>query len=133
MNIYKQLGADLAPDTSLTQKPISIAETYRQQLKIIAQGIDVNINNLLNLATTDQLLGIVELHQDIPFCDPDGSLPMSLSGITLKVDNEVKEATWMLSFVALGFGTPAGTYRLHDLEIADVMGLLETVERIMAP
>ncbi len=127
MDLLNTLGADLAPDTSLTQKPITIAESYRQQLKIIAEGIDVNINHLLNLATTDQLEAILDKHESITWSSPTGGLPMELVGLTKSNDN------WMLTFGTVDFGTPAGTYKLHDLEIADVMGLLDSVEQVLAP
>ncbi len=110
----------------------TLTNTFREQLKTIARGIDINLNALLGMCTTEQLAQVVEDHRHIKWSDPDSDdrdKTLVLSGITKDPDTH----KWWLSFEVFPFVGDEGSYLLHDLEIQDTLGLMATIENIIIP
>lgn len=117
-------------DLSFTAKPMSFTETYRSQLKVIAQGIDVNINNLLNMLTPPQVEQVIDQHKHIEWHCPNNGEPFFLNCI------EGRRGNWIFGFdnQKINDGdAPLITYRLHELEIQDVLSFMATIENVIAP
>ena len=140
MSLLNQLREDLNPHAAgniladeklsfnVTKAP-TLANSYREQLKLMAISIDVNINALLGMLNTEQIAQVVENHQEVLWEHPEdeSATQCLLSGIT----KELK--VWWLEFNEAANGVPAGSYQLHDCKIEDVIGLMETIEKIIEP
>jgi hypothetical protein len=129
------IALNLMPNKYLAvqPKPLSLTETYRRQLATIAQSVDVNINALMAMLTPRQAEEVIAQHKHIAWSNPDAedrSQDLHLSCIER---NGSKQEWW------LGFTTPAVldgdepllTYRLHDLEIQDVLAFMATCENVL--
>lgn len=109
---------------TFTTKYMSLTETFREQLKTIAKSVDVNINAMLNMLTTDQINDVLDKHKHFQWHYPNGEGYMELRGITKD------EIGFWLDFEEDPFCETV-SYRLHDLEIQDVLSLLATVENCL--
>lgn len=104
---------------------MSITETYREQLKEVAIGVDTSIHLLLNICTVHQLNEVVEQHKHIKWDSPIINTKMVLDGICKKGDN------WYMLFQFLNSKFETGSYLAHDLNIQDVLGLMATCENVL--
>jgi hypothetical protein len=122
-----QLKGDLSPiiitnsDLSFSVSRPSLTECYRRQLKVIAESVDVSINAILGMLTTDQIKEVIKQHKHIGWSEPHTNGIMFLDGITRETNG-----TWCLCF-------DDRFYTLHDLDIQECLSLLATCENVMLP
>lgn len=122
-------------DLSFKSEPISITQSFRDQLHTIAQGVDVNINNLLNMLTPQQVEQAISDHKHIQWSDPDcesGERSMRLDCI----ERDGNKQEWWLGFTteeARDGDKPLLVYRLHSLEIQQVLAFMQTIENVLIP
>jgi len=142
-NLFEHLGGILKPhaaslaagskltvnkDLSFTPKTLGLTESYRKQLATIALSVDVNMNAILGMITTDQLNQVIEDHKHIEWQHPEGNAlnTVKLTGIYKS------EGKWWLSFDdSLLAGFDMGSYQLHDMNIEDVLAFMATCENII--
>jgi len=122
MGLPSERAMEIVNNRNLTFTPkyMSLTETFRAQLKAIAESVDVNINAMLNMLTTDQIAVVIENHKHLEWQSNNGK--MILWGIS----KSSKE--WLLEFYS---GSTPFVMRLHDIEIQDVLSLLATVENTL--
>lgn len=133
MGVSTERATQLITNRDLTFKAntMSLTQTFRDQLKKIAESVDVNINALLNMLTVDQITQVIEDHAGVKWSDPDcddREQSLSLSGIT-----KSEHGVWWLSFTVYPFMDDECSYQLHDLEIQDVLALMQTIENVIIP
>lgn len=131
MNNAPSRNTKLSVSGGLTFTPVkeSLADTYRQQLKIIANGVDVNLNALLNMLSVGQIEELVESHQDVIWQHPedDGLNGCHLCGLT----KGAASGDWWLEFEYVEDGRGAGSFKICDCELSDVLGLMEAIETVL--
>lgn len=117
------------PDLSFKPKYMSLTQTFREQLKAIANSIDVNINAILKMLTLDQIAEVLDHHKHILWSMPENinSDKMLLQSITLETDG-----SWLLHFDANSIEFEY-SYKLDQLAIEDVLSFLSTIESIIDP
>lgn len=136
MDLLDQLKRDLDPKAGMSlavgkdlsfniKNPYSLADTYRKQLATIATSVVANMSSMLNMLTVGQMEKMV-LENDTQakvFLHPqDDGNGVTLEGIYKE------EQTWWFVFSHSDDGGEAGTYRLQDLNVADVLWLMDRVE-----
>lgn len=124
MSLLEQLGADLKPETILIKKSVTMAETFRQQLKVLAGGIESNMNIIFKMMLVHQVDSAIEEHEGILWRTPEGD--GTLTGISTENGN------WLLSFDVNSLEYDY-QYSLEDLETMDILGFMEVCERVMLP
>jgi hypothetical protein len=114
-------------DLSFTsvKKPMTLTDTYREQLCVIAQSVDVNLNALLGMLTPEQAQQAVTNHEQVLWLHPEESTGVHLSGLTQA------KGVWWMEFEFADDGLPAGSYQLHDLMILDVLGFMDAIGGVL--
>jgi hypothetical protein len=134
MDLLNQLKRDLDPkqglalavtkDLSFQQKPTpTLADTYRRQLNTIATSVVQTMSSMLGMLSVDQLEALAKDSEAKVFLHPqdDGN------GVT--VEGIYKEGkTWWFVFAHSDDGLEAGSYRLEDLNVSDVLWLMDRLE-----
>lgn len=128
MGLSSERALEIVNNRNLTFTPkyMSQTEAFRAQLKAIAESVDVSINSYLNMLTTDKIAEVIEQHKHIEWDSPKENCKMELTGISKMVSCFVLE---FKNHIVFDNKKPA--YRLHDLEIQDVLSLLATVENCL--
>lgn len=122
MNADRAIQLVTNKDLSFTGSKASLTNIFRDQLKAIAKSVDVNMNAILGMLTTEQLSQVVADHKHFKWNTKEGE--GYLTGLTFS------GGKWMLSFDTHSLEYDY-SYELHDLEIQDVLGLLATCENVM--
>lgn len=136
MGLFEQLGKDLNPnhgidltvnkDISFTIIQKRISTMYREQLRSIAHGIDININKLLDMLSQENIDQAIKNHKANIWQHPE-----SFDGAILISITKVKDI-WWLKFVGSDDGIPAGSFQLHACMIEDVLSFMETLEDVVS-
>lgn len=127
-SLLQQLGRDLNPkngidisaakDLSFKATKTSLTATYRKQLATINQSVVINALALLGMLSTEQLATVVNKHKNV-WTQPYKVGTMILDGITM-----VPNKGYVLSF-------GKKQYTLRELNTADLLDLMEVLERVM--
>lgn len=109
---------------SFSTHRMSIIKRIQTDLKAIAELIHDTGIALLDSLTLEQINTVLEDHRHIRWECPNSLVKMDM-GLTGIYKHESK---WVLKFDESGV---SGEFELHDLNIQDVLGLLQTCENVL--